>query len=131
MLENHRHLLIKFRPEIVEDLLVDDVLVYLRSKFVLDSSDTEVIREEKTSRRQAEKLLDILPTKGYNAFEHFFCILSDKYPHLAHKLRNGVSEDNYCHVLEGIDSPLQRKYRKWIFDCRCSWKQIGEIVRNH
>ena len=46
MLEKHRHLLLKFRREIVEDLLVDDVVVFLQSKFVLDSDDTEVIRGE-------------------------------------------------------------------------------------
>lgn len=43
MLEKYRYLLIKFRGEIVEDLLVDDVFFYLWSKFVLDFEDVEVI----------------------------------------------------------------------------------------
>lgn len=110
MLEKHRHLLIKFRQEIVEDLLVDDVLVFLRSKFVLDSGDAEVIREEKTSRRQAEKLLDILPQRGYEAFEHFFAALSDKYPHLARLLQSGTSEEQFNFIVEAVDSPLQCEY---------------------
>lgn len=109
MLEKHRHLLLKFRQEIVEDLLVDDVLAFLRSKFVFDSDDTEVIRAEQTSRRQAEKLLDMLPEKGYETFEHFFTALSEKYPHLARLLESGSSEEKYNDVLEGIDSPLQRE----------------------
>lgn len=119
MLEKHRHLLLKFRGEIVDDLLVDDVLVFLRSKFVLDSDDAEVIRGEQTSRRQAEKLLDILPLKGYESFDHFFTALSEKYPHLAQLLASGGSdEDMLNHVLEGIDSPLQSKYKsKFCFAC--------------
>ncbi|KAJ7373730.1 wD repeat domain [Desmophyllum pertusum] len=107
MLEKHRHLLLKFRQEIVEDLLVDDVLAFLRSKFVFDSDDTEVIRAEQTSRRQAEKLLDMLPEKGYETFEHLFTALSEKYPHLARLLESGSNEEKYNDVLEGIDSPLQ------------------------
>lgn len=109
MLEKHRHLLIKFRKEIAEDLLVDDVLVFLRSKFVLDSDDTEVIRVEKTSHRQAEKLLDILPQKGFEAFDHFFSALSDKYPHLAKLLQNDSNEEQFNFILETVDSPLQCK----------------------
>lgn len=113
MLEKHRYLLIKFRQEIVDDLLVDDVLVFLQSKFIFDSEDAEVIRGEATSRRQAEKLLDILPQKGYEAFEHFFSALSDKYPHLGKLLKSGSSEEQFSSILETVDSPLQCKY-EWI-----------------
>ena len=125
MLEKHRYLLIKFRQEIVEDLLVDDVLVFLQSKFVLDSEDAEVIRGEATSRRQAEKLLDVLPQKGYEAFEHFFSALSDKYPHLGKLLKSGSSEEQFSSILETVDSPLQCEY-EWIIrelfyspKCKC------------
>lgn len=107
MLEKHRHLLIKFRQEIVEDLLVDDVIVFLQSKFVLDSEDAEVIRGEKTSLRQAEKLLDVLPQKGYEAFEYFFSALGDKYPHLAKLLQSGASEEQFNFILDEVDSPMQ------------------------
>ena len=107
MLEKHRYLLIQFRPQIVEDLLVDDVLVFLQSKFVLDSEDAEVIRGEITFHRQAEKLLDILPERGYEAFEHFFSALSDKYPHLAKLLESGSTEQQFNFILETVDSPLQ------------------------
>ena len=94
----------------MEDLLVDDVLAFLRSKFVLDSEDTEVIRVQKTSHRQAEKLLDILPQKGYEAFEHFFSALSDKYPHLAKLLQSGSKEEQFQFIFEAVDSPLQCEY---------------------
>lgn len=110
MLEKHRYLLIKFRVEIATDLLVDDVLVYLESKHILDSDDKEVIRHQTTSKRRAEKLLDILPTKGYAAFDVFFKILGEKYPHLAQLLKDGVSEEDFGNqVLDFVDSPGQRK----------------------
>ena len=129
MLEKHRHLLIKFRGEIVEDLLVDDVLPYLRSKFVLDSEDAEVIRKELTSRRQAEKLLDILSSKGYNTFDHFFTVLKEKYQHLAQLLSSDESsedENGFNHVTEGIDSPLRCKYKsKGLFAFLFVEKAIG------
>jgi hypothetical protein len=111
MLEQHRHLLIKFRDEIATDLLVDDVLVYLESKHILDLDDKELIRIQLTSKRKSEKLLDILPTKGFEAFDVFYKVLGDKYPHLAQLLGNGVSEEDYAEVLDFVDSPGQREYQ--------------------
>ena len=110
MLEKHRHLLLKFRQEIVDDLLVDDVLSFLQSKFILDSEDAEVIRGERTSRRQAEKLLDIIPERGYEAFEHFLSTLKENYPHLARLLLGSSKEEQIVIIRETVDSPLQCKY---------------------
>ena len=93
----------------MEDLLVDDILPFLRSKFVFDSEDVELIRTEKTARRRAEKVLDILPSKGFEAFNYFFDSLVDKYPHLAQILTDGVGEDRHGEIFDQIDSPLQRK----------------------
>lgn len=110
MLEQHRFLLIKYREEIATDLLVDDVLVYLESKYILDSDDKEIIRVQITSKRKAEKLLDILPTKGFEAFGVFYAILGEKYPHLADMLKSGVTDSDYGNVLDYVDSPSQRKF---------------------
>ncbi|XP_032220712.2 apoptotic protease-activating factor 1 isoform X2 [Nematostella vectensis] len=107
MLEKHRHLLIKFRQDISRDLLVDDVLPYLQSKLVLDSYDKECIYVEKTSKKKAQRLLDILPTKGFDAFEHFFTILGGKYPQLVGLLRSGVSDETYGDAIDSVDSPDQ------------------------
>ena len=90
MLETHRHLLLVHGPEIVKDLLVEDVLTELRSKFVIDQEDSELIEDEKTSRRKAEKLLNLLPQKGYGAFQAFYEVLLDKYPYLAKLLESGI-----------------------------------------
>lgn len=109
MLENHRHLLIKFRDEIATDLLVDDVILYLESQHILDNDDKEIVRSQRTSKRRAEKLLDILPTKGFEAFGAFYKILGQKYPHLAELMKSGVRDDEYGNVLDFVDSPSQRK----------------------
>lgn len=90
MLETHRHLLLVHGPEIVKDLLVEDVLTELRSKFVIDQDDSELIESERTSRGKAEKLLNLLPQKGYGAFQGFYEVLLDKYSHLAKLLGNGI-----------------------------------------
>jgi hypothetical protein len=74
------------RVEIVEDLLVDDVLNYLQSKFVFDSEDVELIKAESTARRKTEKLLDLIVTKSDAAFYHFKDSLEEPYPHLAELL---------------------------------------------
>lgn len=111
MIELHRHLLLKHRNELSSDLLVDDVLAFLQGKFILNLQDTEIIRSERTSKLQAEKLLDILPTKGYEAFHQFYDVLIEKYPHLAELLKSGVNEERYGALLDGVDSPRQCKLR--------------------
>ena len=97
MLETHRHLLIVHRPATVEDLLVEDVLTEvteLRSDFIIDQHDSELVESERTSRSRAEQLLDLLPTKGYKAFQAFYNCLLEKYEHLAELLAGGLSESH-------------------------------------
>ena len=90
MSAEHRDLLIVNRVEIVEDLLVDDVLNFLRSKMVFDLEDTQLIKAEKTSKRQAGKLLDLLDKKSEAAFYHFRESLEEPYPHLWELLQDNV-----------------------------------------
>lgn len=90
MTSEHNDLLTENRVEIVEDLLVDDVLNFLQSKMVFDSHDVELIKAEKTSRRQAEKLLDLLSTKSDAAFYCFRESLEEPYPHLVELLQEEV-----------------------------------------
>ena len=82
MPEDYRRVLRINRVDLVNDLLVDDVLPYLFAKFVFDSDHLELIRAEKTDKRKAEKLLDLLPRRGEQAFGHFLDALKDSYPHL-------------------------------------------------
>ncbi|XP_046850672.1 apoptotic protease-activating factor 1-like [Xenia sp. Carnegie-2017] len=95
MLEEHKHLLNASRISIVQDLIVDDVLTELKAKFIVDISDCEEIKAEVTTRKRAEKLLDLLPKKGYDAFSAFHESLTEKYPHLAQLLSGGVNGVSY------------------------------------
>ena len=90
MSAEHKDLLTVNRVEIVEDLLVDDVLNLLRSKMVFDLGDTELIKAGKTSRRQAEKLLDLLDKKSDAAFYYFRESLEEPYPHLVELLQDNL-----------------------------------------
>ena len=91
MLEAHRRILVTRRADIVDNLLVNDVLNELRSNFVLKKEDSEQILHEKTSRKQTEKFLDVLPDKGRTAFECFRESLKEKYSHLAQLLTQNTS----------------------------------------
>ena len=100
----HEDLLVSNRVAIVEDLLVDDVLIHLQSNFVFDDNDVELIRSEKTSKRQAEKLLDFLVEKGDQAFGHFLSALSDPYPYLAELLQgqDGQTRTRFPSVMGSV-----------------------------
>ena len=53
--------------------------------------NTKRILNEKTSREQAQKLLDILSHKVSNAFESFQKCLREKYPYFAELLMERCS----------------------------------------
>ena len=53
--------------------------------------NTERILNEKTSREQAQKLLDILSHKGSKAFYSFQKCFREKYLHLAELLMEGCN----------------------------------------
>ena len=91
MLQTQKKILDASRAAIVKDLQVKDVFNELRSDLILTHEDTERILNEKTSREQAQKLLDILSDKGSNAFESFQKCLREKYPHLAELLMEGCN----------------------------------------
>ena len=78
----------------MQDLLVEDVLTELRSKFIIDQDDSELVESERTSQRKAEKLLDLLPNRGFKAFDTFYESLLDKYGHLAKLLETGLSDSD-------------------------------------
>ena len=102
MSAEHKDLLTVNRVEIVEDLLVDDVLNFLQSKMVFDLEDTELIRAEKTSRRQAEKLLDLLDKKSDAAFYYFRESLAEPYPHLVELLQDDIKSPRKISVLREL-----------------------------
>ena len=81
MSKEHREILRKHRIVLGND--VQAIQVMRRLTDVLSEEDEEEIKAEKTSFLKAEKLLDILPRKGPDAFIRFVDALWKVQPHLA------------------------------------------------
>jgi len=77
------------RTDIVADLDVHTVLDQLYASSIIMPEDYELIRSKPTSQDRARLLLDILPTRGPNAFTVFLEALREaKYDWLVDKLRS-------------------------------------------
>jgi len=75
------------RVDIVADLDVDKVLDQLFAHSIIVAEDCERIHSKPTSQDRARLLLDILPTRGPNAFRVFVQALREaRYDWLANKL---------------------------------------------
>ena len=84
MEERRRTILRDYRSKIVKDLEPNNILPDLGS--VLTVNDDEEIKAQSTRPRRCEKLLEILPRKGPNAFKVFVEALKEEVPHLASDL---------------------------------------------
>ena len=69
--ERHKELLIKNRVRLVEDLDALPLLDYLCQEAILSGEEVDLITAQPTRASQTRKLLDILPTRGPQAFDTF------------------------------------------------------------
>ena len=81
------------------DLEPDRILGYLYQEEVIDADDMEEVKAERTRKKKAEKLLEILQGKAridasHNAMEVFVDILDQRQPHLARILQTQI--DGEC-----------------------------------
>jgi len=77
------------RVDIVTDLDVSQVMDRLIASTIIRTEDYELIRSKPTSQDRARLLLDILPTRGPDAFGIFVQALREaSYNWLADKLIN-------------------------------------------
>ena len=96
--DKHREILRRQRYNLRRDLEVMKLLPKLFS--VLDLEDEEEIKAEATRRKKVEKLLDILPKKGPEAFDVFVRGLLETQPFLAAPLlRNSGIKWTCCLAL--------------------------------
>ncbi|XP_019620289.1 PREDICTED: uncharacterized protein LOC109466871 [Branchiostoma belcheri] len=86
MEQRHRDLLCANSFEITSDLRFRDIRGYLLDKGVLSGDNLNEIESKKLRVDQAKALLNILPTRGLNAFSVFRDALKLHYPHLARLL---------------------------------------------
>ena len=95
MEERERRVLERHREELVSDIAdVEPILDRLVSTGVFRANDDNVqlVRSEKTPLMQARKLLDILPSRGDGAFNHFVGALSSGRSQLAEVLESSLTE---------------------------------------
>lgn len=76
------HTLESHHLEIVRSLDLDRqyILSHLRSKFILDDEDCQLIRSGTTRQQQASKFIDVLLTKGPQGFFYFVEALEIEHP---------------------------------------------------
>jgi len=93
MEKKHRELLRKNRLALVQDLEAARLLNYLFQENCFSESDLESIKVQPTPRAKAEKLLDILPRRGPQAFDVFCRALAstDGQGHLVNLLKTNES----------------------------------------
>ena len=91
--KKHRELLRKNRLALVQDLEAARLLNYLFQENCLSENNVENIKVQPTPRTKAEKLLDILPRKGPQAFDVFCRALAntDGQGHLVDLLKTNES----------------------------------------
>ena len=82
--QNHRTILRHCWSNIRDNLEPKNILPKLR--FVLRETDEKEIREQSTRQERCDKLLEILPRRGQNAFNVFVHALVKEAPHLARML---------------------------------------------
>lgn len=85
---------------IQRDLEPDRILGYLYQEDVIDEDDMEEIRAERTRKKKAEKLINILQGKprlnsSYDAMEMFVKVLEERQPHLARILNTEIDGECY------------------------------------
>lgn len=72
-----KEVLQEMRDELVTNIMPDKFFSFLRSRRVFDMDDCDIINAERTRRKKAECFLDILESKGPEAFNHFCKFLQD------------------------------------------------------
>lgn len=92
----HKDILRKHRLDLCANISTDDAIVqYLFQEGILTMNHVENIQAQTSSKRRTLMLLDILPTRGPNAFSKFLEALEAEYPwvqKLLQGLDNSVSQ---------------------------------------
>ena len=77
----HRDILRRHWPSLRDDLEIEELLPHLVN--VLTQADQEKVKAEATRRDKIDKLLEILPRKGPEAFDNFLKALQKIQPFLS------------------------------------------------
>jgi len=122
MEERHIELLRKHRVILKRDLEPKKLLPYLVTDLVLDETDEEEIKTKLTREDQADKLLEILPRRGPQAFICFIEALENVQLHLAAKLREeeeGTLQRTSFNSIILLPFIFKNKRWKWVGGIQC------------
>ncbi|KAJ9583730.1 hypothetical protein L9F63_021929, partial [Diploptera punctata] len=94
------------REQIVQDVTIEHIIDYLISKDVVSEDEYELIKQEKTRKDRTRRLLDILPHKSLEAFDHFVKSLEDPYPWISSQLQSNGPQTYQMEERSYFDSLL-------------------------
>ncbi|XP_028393067.1 B-cell lymphoma/leukemia 10-like [Dendronephthya gigantea] len=109
----------KLRESLVQDMQPEKHFDFLRSKTVLDEEDCEEITAKTTRRKKAGLLLDILMTKGENAFDYFcesFIVCGRTQLHLLNLILDAYEEQISENEVESFARTQEEFFNKDILN---------------
>ncbi|XP_068705571.1 uncharacterized protein [Montipora foliosa] len=104
-----REILRHHRPFLRKDLEAKKLLPCLAN--ILDATDDQEIRQKDTREESSDKLLEILPRRGPEAFSEFLKALQKVQPHLAEPLIKETEIEEMRTELQEFEEEQQRRRR--------------------
>lgn len=139
MISEHRDILRKIYVDFSVNMQADQILP--KMKDVFNDVDEDDINAERTERKRAEKMLDILPRKGEGAFTKFIEALRVVQPYLADHLAElaglslspSVSTGNYVGMdyvgMDKVHQNILKKYVEQFKLCLDVEKMVESLVK--
>ncbi|XP_028399666.1 caspase-3-like isoform X2 [Dendronephthya gigantea] len=118
--KSHRDILKAKRMDLARDLDVNTAVSYLYSQSIFTENDKDEILALKTPQERSEKLLDILPKRGPEAFDVFVKFLDERQPFLSKLLKPNTSMEESKQPVDNMDSPPA-------FDKKPSMESEGDL----
>ncbi len=114
--DKHRKLLRKKRMDLVRDMDGDRIASFLFSSEIFSEEDKDLVQAETTPQKKNEKLLDILPKRGGEAFDAFCNALRELgMSHLVVLLK---SEDNMSSMIQSEKTAEEKSViGEQVLDC--------------
>lgn len=107
----HKEILRKHRLDLSNQIFIDDTVVhFLYQESILTESHVEEIQAQTTNKKRTLKLLDILPTRGPQAFGTFLKSLEEEFLWVAERLQQGqVDAEAHEQIPAGESSTLLQR----------------------
>ena len=98
--------LARSRDEIRETVVFKYLAAFLLQDGVINSEEFQLINANQTKQAQMDALMELLPSKGHEAFLSFISSLDEDYPWLAQNLRKKVSAQDMSSYQRNIQNMM-------------------------